>query len=401
MPLPRQARLLDVDESELARLPADAVAGPLVLVVRQEGIPTGSMVIDDGAAPTCSLATAVTWRRGAPPPGPCAHPISVTVGVCTRNRPERLARCLASVADAIAVAGDEVAAIMLVVDNASPDDRTREVALAAGAVVGREPVPGLDIARNRAVSMTTTDVLAFVDDDVVVDPTWLRTLARTFAAHPDAAAVTGGVLALVVDTPARFEFERCGGFFKGWTAGPLDAANRDDLPYNPSLGVGCNMAFRRRALDEIGPFDEALDTGPPLPGGGDLDALSRVAMVAKIVYEPSALVRHEHRATMADLRDQYRSWGLSWGAMLHKWYRRAPSDRALIRRAAVRSMRHYLHDLLLPTEPGRRRRTHASLMLAGFVIGVTTAYPRSCRRMRRRQREHRQTSEPVARRERR
>jgi GT2 family glycosyltransferase len=373
--------LLDVDDRD-GPGSTDEVAGPAMVVVRRDGVPVGSMIVAAGDV------ARLTRRSGPPLAGPVTAAVPITVAVCTRDRPERLARCLDAVRRAVELAGHEVAATIVVVDNASVDDRTRQVAVAAGAAVVREPVPGLDLARNRAVAMAGGDVVAFTDDDVVVDPTWLRTLARTFDRYPDALAVTGGVLALTVASDAQFEFERCGGFFKGWTAGVLDEANRDDLPFNPSMGVGCNMAFRRRALDAAGPFDEALDTGPPLAGGGDLDMLVRVAKLGSIVYEPSAVVRHEHRASMVALRQQYLSWGKSWGAVLHKWYRASPADRATIRRAAARSLRHYLHDVVLPGSPGRRRRGHAGLMLVGFAAGVTTAYPRSRQRIVQRRRIH-------------
>jgi GT2 family glycosyltransferase len=308
----------------------------------------------------------------------------MTVTVCTRNRPELLARCLRAILDAVAVAGAEVDASVLVVDNASDDDRPADVARSLRVDVVREAVPGLDVARNRAVATSRGDVIVFTDDDVVVEPTWLRTLGRTFAANPDAVAVTGGVTAFTLAAEAQATFEGCGGFFKGWDAGPLEPAVRPDLPFDPSIGVGCNMAFRRRALDATGPFDEALDTGPPLAGGGDLDMLVRMARLGPVVYEPSAMVRHEHRATLDALAAQYRSWGLSWGAVLHKWYRHSPADRRLIRRVTRRTLRWYLHDLIVPRAPGRLRHGDAGRLLVGFVAGVTSAYPRSRRRMVRR-----------------
>ena len=126
---------------------------------------------------------------------PLRRPWRSRSAVCTRNRPELLARCLRAILDAVDVAGAEVDASVLVVDNASDDDRPADVARSLGVDVVREAVPGLDVARNRAVATSRGDVIAFIDDDVVVEPTWLRTLARTFAAHPDAVAVTGGVTA--------------------------------------------------------------------------------------------------------------------------------------------------------------------------------------------------------------
>ena len=123
--------------------------------------------------------------------------MAITVSVCTRNRPELLARCLRSILDAVVVAGAEVDASVLVVDNAVRRRPTggRGRGRSASTSV-REAVPGLDVARNRAVATSRGDVIVFTDDDVVVEPTWLRTLARTFAANPDAVAVTGGVIGL-------------------------------------------------------------------------------------------------------------------------------------------------------------------------------------------------------------
>ena len=95
---------------------------------------------------------------------------------------------------------------------------------------------------------------------------------------------------------AQLEFERGGGFFLGWEAQRLDDDSRRDYPFNASIGVGCNMAFRLEALERAGPFDEALDA-PGMPGGGDLDILTRVALSSPVDYEPSAMVFHEHRRT--------------------------------------------------------------------------------------------------------
>jgi glycosyltransferase involved in cell wall biosynthesis len=358
-----------------------ALTGPALVVARDAGVPVGSVFVPVGGSVTGSLDDAVEHRHGAPLAAAATTPVVITVVVCTRNRPELLRRCLTAVQTSIDAAGDEVDASVLVIDNASDDDGPAAVATSLGVAVVREPVPGLDVARNRAVASSRGDVVAFVDDDVVVEPTWLRTLARTFAAHPDAVAVTGGVMAYILATEAQATFEQCGGFFKGWRAGPLDRTTRPDLPFDPSIGVGCNMAFRRAALEVTGPFDEALDTGPPLAGGGDLDMLVRMARLGTVLYEPSALVRHEHRTTLEALGAQYRSWGLSWGAVLHKWYRMSPPDRRLIRRVTGRTLRWYGHDLVVPRAPGRLRHGDAWRLLVGFVIGATTAYPRSQRRM--------------------
>jgi ABC-type polysaccharide/polyol phosphate export permease len=79
------------------------------------------------------------------------------------------------------------------------------------------------------------------------------------------------------------------------------------------------MAFRTEALKRIEGFDEALDTGPPLPGGGDLDAFYRVMMAGyHHIYEPSALVRHRHRRSRRELCSQLAGHHRSLTAFLVK-----------------------------------------------------------------------------------
>ena len=109
-----------------------------------------------------------------PPASDDAHPRSaaptpsMTVAVCTRDRPVQLARCLEALRSV--PSGVRV----LVVDNApSTDASARLVADSyAGFEYVLEPRPGLDHARNRAIAETTSDVIAFTDDDVVVDEGW-------------------------------------------------------------------------------------------------------------------------------------------------------------------------------------------------------------------------------------
>ncbi len=61
---------------------------------------------------------------------------------------------------------------------------------------------------------------------------------------------------------------------------------------------------------ELGGFDEALDTGAPLPGGGDLDIFTVCCgQAAPMIYEPEYAVYHEHRETIPQLRRQYWTWG--------------------------------------------------------------------------------------------
>jgi glycosyltransferase involved in cell wall biosynthesis len=372
---------IDLETADAEWPPAGEPLQGALVIARSDGVPIGSrLFLEPPPSSAHELRHALGMRPSALPTAP-ETPVSITVAVCTRDRPALLDRCLRSVVTAVEVAGQEVVADVVVADNASADDATRDVAESHGARCVREPVPGLDVARNRAVAASASDVIAFVDDDVVVDRTWLRTLARTFAANPGVGTVTGGVLAMRLDTPARVEFERLGGFSLGWLPTRF-SRDGDDLVLRPDIGVGCNMAFRTATLAAIGPFDEALDTGRPLPGGGDLDILIRGCDAAPVLYEPAALVFHEHRESWKGLRYQYYTWGLSWAVVLAKWHG-DDRHRSQVRANALRTMRGYARDLLRgPRRTKSYRRSHCAVMAIGFAAGLAGSYRRSQARMR-------------------
>src|SRR6516162_8840309 len=94
---------------------------------------------------------------------------AVSLVICTRDRPQELARCLASLADQTTSPTE-----IIVVDNASRDKRSREAAIAAKATYVREDRPGLDYARNAGIRAANGEIVVFTDDDVRLHPRWLE-----------------------------------------------------------------------------------------------------------------------------------------------------------------------------------------------------------------------------------
>lgn len=250
---------------------------------------------------------------GADIPGP---PISVIV--CTRDRPRLLCHCLQALSR-LAYTEYEV----IVVDNASQDGSTANVVSATSFRYVREDRPGLDWARNRGASEAHYDIIAYIDDDAHADPGWLNGVADAFA-DPCVSAMTGLVLPLELETDAQRLFEAYGGMSKGAQPRLFQRAwmRPRDMIAAQAVGVGANMAFRRSALEMMGGFDTALDVGTPACGGGDLDLFHRlVAAGLTLRYEPKALVRHQHRRGLDDLRRQIYGNGKSFGVYLIKIWR--------------------------------------------------------------------------------
>jgi GT2 family glycosyltransferase len=243
-------------------------------------------------------------------------PISVIV--CTRDRAWALQQCLIAL-ERLEDAPYEV----IVVDNASRSGETREMVAQTPFRYVREDRPGLNWARNRGVEEARCDVIACIDDDVHVDPGWLRGVARAFQ-RPEVDAVTGLVLPAEMETLPQLLFEIYGGMGKGTKRRKFQRARMSsfELIRAQDLGVGANMAFRRRVFEKFGGFDTALDVGTPAAGGGDLDMFQRVLVNGgTLCYEPSALVWHQHRRDMKGLRTQLYHNGRSYGVYLIKSWR--------------------------------------------------------------------------------
>ncbi|MBA2441545.1 MAG: glycosyltransferase [Rubrobacter sp.] len=269
-----------------------------------------------------------------------SHPVSggesplITAAVCTRDRPEDLKLCLDSL-----VRLDYPRLEILVVDNAPKSDATQRL---IGDFYPRvryvcEPRPGLDWARNRAIVEARGEIIAYTDDDVIVDPGWATALAEAFR-DPEVMAVTGLVVPYELETEAQVLFERYGGFGRGYKRKywriDLEGCERA-LEYlgTGRHGTGANMAYRCDLFQRIGAFDPALDVGTVTNGGGDLEMLFRVLKEGYLLaYEPAALVRHRHRREYAQLRTQLTNNGIGFYSYLVRTAMKYPDIRGGILR---------------------------------------------------------------------
>jgi GT2 family glycosyltransferase len=318
------------------------------LLVRMQGMPVGYVSLAKDALEAPSVAQEV-WRQvsvvvnrrrtehglpalsalpvsGIPVEDALAEPIRsrplVSVVLCTRDRPESLLVTLRGLAKLRYRAFEVV-----VVDNAPSSDLTRR---AVQAEFGddpriryvREPRPGLSRARNRGVAEAVADIIAFTDDDVRVDQWWLDGVVRGFGQADDVACVTGLVRTAVLDNVAELYFDQRQAWGASCERRIFDLVEyRDDSPIYPYsagvFGAGANFAISKAALSELGGFDEALGAGTPSGGGEDLVAFVGVILAGhRLVYEPSAIVSHVHRAELGALSKQMRNYGSGCTAAL-------------------------------------------------------------------------------------
>jgi GT2 family glycosyltransferase len=248
----------------------------------------------------------------------------VSVIVPTRDRPERIQACLRSLM-ALHYPKYEI----IVVDNAPSTSVTADFIQQTyhdepRVHYVREDHPGASSARNCGMMAAMGEILAFADDDAVIDPYWLIELVRAFRTADDVACVTGLVLPLELDTPAQFWLEEWGGFCKGFTRRVFDMAeNHPKTPLHPytagRFGTGASMAFKAAFLRRVGGFDLALGPASPAQGGEDLAAFFQVVTRGyKLVYEPAAVAYHPHYRDYIVLRKQIYRNGIGLTAYLTK-----------------------------------------------------------------------------------
>lgn len=273
------------------------------------------------------------------------HLPTVTVVICTRDRADQLRGALTSV-----LAIDYPAFDVVVVDNAGATDATAELVRTEFSDprvrIVREPVAGLSRARNTGLLAARGEIIAYTDDDVVVDSHWLRALVAGFARGEDVSCVTGLVPSGELRTPVqRFFDDRV-----SWSGNLVPRQFRlatppADLPMFPfsvgEFGTGANFALRRSVAIALGGFDTAFGVGTRTGGGEDLDIFTRVLFAGDaLVVEPSALVWHRHRADLGALRAQAVGYGTGLGAWLTKVAFTPEMMKVAIRRApgAVRRL---------------------------------------------------------------
>lgn len=282
------------------------------------------------------------------------HPISVVVP--TRNRPELLDGCLTALRRSLRKTDE-----LIVADSASTDPHVRRIVDKHAAIYLRCDVPGASRARNRGWQAAKHDVVAFVDDDVRVEPSWADAIERAFA-DANIGFVTGRIdEAAASHVPALAQK-------KEELAAVLDPES-DDV-----LGHSANLVVRRSALDRIGGFDELLGAGGRFRAAEDLDLFDRLFMAGFAGrYEPAVAALHVPWRRLRDYIRVQGAYGVGSGARVAKLLR-------LDREKGKAAARSTIVDWgIVPLRRAIRSRRQAGIAarslrlagaLAGFLLGI-------------------------------
>jgi glycosyltransferase involved in cell wall biosynthesis len=231
----------------------------------------------------------------------------VSVVLCTYNRCGDLRLALTSLASSRVPASVEWE--VLVVDNNSTDETSSVVQEFISRHPARfryvfEPMPGRSYALNRGIRESQADILAFTDDDVIVEPCWLHELTQSISPSTYAGA-SGRTLPACDFTPPpwlpmneHFALAPLALFDRG-----LEPIDLTEAPF------GNNMAFRRQAFEQYGTFRVDIGRRPgSILGSEDSEFGERLlAAGEKLRYEPTAVLYHAVPAKRVT-KDYFLAW---------------------------------------------------------------------------------------------
>jgi glycosyltransferase involved in cell wall biosynthesis len=241
--------------------------------------------------------------------------MQITVILCTFNRSESLSKALESIA--VQQLPDSVKWEVLVVDNNSKDNTRGAVDEFCRKYPGRfrylfESQSGKSRALNAGIQAARGNILAFMDDDVTVDPAWLQNLTATLD-KGECVGAGGRIFPSWNCAPprwlpraSRYSLAPLAAFDLGSEPGPL---------LEPPFGT--NMAFRKAMFDKYGGFRNDLG---PRPGceirSEDTEFGGRLLAAGEhLRYEPSAVVYHA--VPQSRVRKEY---------FLRWWFDKARAD---------------------------------------------------------------------------
>lgn len=284
---------------------------------------------------------------------------STSVVICSRGRPGLLIDAVHSV-----LAMSRLPSEIVVVDQSDEP----HAALAAGTLDTSvainylwSPDRGLSRARNVGVASAEGEIVAFLDDDMLVDADWLESAvnALTRSDHGDRNVVTGQVRPGEPEVP--------GAWAPSTICEPLPRSYAGRI--GEDILFAGNMALHRTVFDVVGTFDERLGAGTSLPSAEDNDFCYRLLQAGLCVeYRPEAVAVHRAwRRETARFKLRY-DYGRGQGGFYVKHI--SAGDWFMLRRFAADVSRHLVRAAVRLT---RARLPQARSDLAytyGLLVGA-------------------------------
>jgi glycosyltransferase involved in cell wall biosynthesis len=275
---------------------------------------------------------------------------SVSVIVCTRNRPKALSACLESL-----WANRYPKFEIVVVDNCSTDASTRQTAEQYGVRYLSEPTAGLSRARNSGVRASNSDLVAFIDDDAVAAEDWIQQLASRFE-NERVGLVTGRIVSRASNDSDDVDH----GF-------SVDRDMKDWFITTNFGGLGdANVAIRRSCFGQWQGFHEGLGRGCQLDSLEEHYAYFQLVELGYVaVHNPRATYYHEQKLG-AELEARMRRDHASAAAYILFLFKEHPKYRMELLRFVTSRILKQVATRLSNTEERMSFRTYTAAWLSGI-----------------------------------
>ena len=225
--------------------------------------------------------------------------MDISVVICTYNRGEHLRRVLADFPRQQNVSN--VSFEVVIVDNNSTDNTKQicETYIASHPEIFRylfEERQGKTFALNTGIRESQGKIVAFTDDDVLIDNNWLSSIKKATEIFPDCKAFGGRVIPVWPDIIPRWivregDFKNIGGVIVEHDYGDIYKDYPQDIMWPP---IGANMFFMREIIEKYGGFNENLNKGvKKIPMLEDTELCNRLLKNnEKMIYIPDSVVIH-------------------------------------------------------------------------------------------------------------
>jgi GT2 family glycosyltransferase len=226
---------------------------------------------------------------------------TLTVLICTYNRPQLLVHCLDALIGRSVEQPDQI--VVVNGGDARTDEVVNQYASKQSTQVKLVKTVNKNLAASRNVGLPHCigDIIAMTDDDAEVYPDWVTEMKQAHAEHPEAGAIGGKVIgkgneSLVQRIADKITFPSSSSFCQVRTV------------------PGVNVSYKCHLVEKLGWQDETLFRGE------DVDYNWRIWQLGyKVYFDPKIKVLHHHRSTLTKLLDQFYMYGRAYYLVRRKW----------------------------------------------------------------------------------
>jgi len=265
----------------------------------------------------------------------------ISVVIPTRNRKDMLKECVFSVFEQIPAGID---CEIIIVDDESVDGTSEIVSSMRSSFsnikyIRQQRHKGCASARNLGIRRSSFELIAFVDDDCVVEEKWMLNMLKAFQDYPEELAFQGGTINIKSPNWLQRAYKRLVDIY-GQKLIRHDC--NVDRVYTDVLGN--NFFTRKELFRKYGLFDPFYDFAAE-----DMDFWSRLKEKGQnILYIPQVTARHRYKASLPGFCRQQINYGRGLWRFHERWGKKMPLKQCKRRHILIEILKEKESFIILP-----------------------------------------------------